>query len=207
MNLFSHELNTTVKLSANRLHSVSDYASCMDIFEIRHRNLMAIIQAIEARGVTKNKDQAQQLGALGASYLSQLKSGKRIGEDTARKVEAATGRVTGWMDQPQWEGGEIQSHSQPLRLDADTLRNTIIGIRRTNKEYSLDDVLNNPAKFVEAYELLVGMIPKPVPDNLSVRGVHADKTPQGAEKDGRSNNVPVRGTVKRKMGSGRAGKA
>jgi hypothetical protein len=75
----------------------------MDIFDIRHRNLLLLIQQLADRGIRKNADVSQALGGLGSSYLSQLKSGKKIGEETARKIEAGIMRASGWMDFPQWE--------------------------------------------------------------------------------------------------------
>jgi phage repressor protein C with HTH and peptisase S24 domain len=102
MAAFSHELNVTVKPLAKRLCLANGYDFSMDINEIRHRNLLFLIDWLVDRKVTKNMDQAQQLGALGASYFSQLKGGKKMGDDTARKIETALGRPHGWMDNPQW---------------------------------------------------------------------------------------------------------
>lgn len=75
----------------------------MDIFAIRHRNLQLLIEQLAARGSRKNMDVAQALGGLGSSYLSQLKAGKKIGDATARKIEAHMLRPSGWMDQAQWD--------------------------------------------------------------------------------------------------------
>lgn len=83
----------------------------MDVFETRGRNLQQLLQQLSARGITKNVDAAQALGGLGASYLSQLKSGKRIGEETARKIERALNKSLGWMDQPQWLIAGIREQS------------------------------------------------------------------------------------------------
>lgn len=187
----------------------------IDIYEIRHRNVRLLVRQME-KDAGKTGERPGGLVMLAAklnkssaqvAHFASDKPTKRLGDQIAREIEDAFGLEYAWMDWPQWEGGEIQSHSQPVRLDPVTLRNTINGIRRRDPKFSLEDILGDPTKFIEGYELLEGMIPKPVPDNLSVRGVHADKTPQGAEKDGRSNNVPVRGTVKRKVGSGRWRKA
>ncbi|MGC1547435.1 MAG: hypothetical protein WA777_02805 [Rhodanobacter sp.] len=75
----------------------------MDIFEIRHRNLLLLLEQLKARGTTKNTDAGQALGGIAASFLSQLKGGKKMGEEVARKVEAARYLPKDWMDHPQWE--------------------------------------------------------------------------------------------------------
>lgn len=90
----------------------------MDVFEIRGRNLQQLLQQLSARGITKNIDAAQALGGLGASYLSQLKSGKRIGEDTARKIERALNKSPGWMDQPQWLLAGVHDHEGVYQASA-----------------------------------------------------------------------------------------
>jgi len=78
----------------------------MDVIEIRHRNLLFLLEQLTGRGITRTKDAAQALGGLGSSYLSQMKGGKTIGEDTARRIEKATYKPHGWMDQPQWSVSE-----------------------------------------------------------------------------------------------------
>lgn len=187
----------------------------IDIYEIRHRNVRLLVRQLE-KEAGKTGDRAGGLAMLAdklgkssaqAAHFASDKPSKRLGDQIAREIEEAFGLEYAWMDWPQWVEGAEPSHSHVVRLEPETLRNVITGLRRRDRKYSLDDVLDDPAKFVEAYDLLVGMVPKPVPDNVSARGVHADKSPQGAEKDGRGNDVSVRGTAKRKVGSGRGGKA
>lgn len=187
----------------------------IDIYEIRHRNVRMLVRQLEKEaGKTGDRPGglamlADKLGKSSSqvAHFASDKPSKRLGDQIAREIEAAFGLEYAWMDWPQWGEGAEPSHSHVVRLEPETLRNVITGLRRRDRKYSLDDVLDDPAKFVEAYDLLVGMVPKPVPDNVSARGVHADKAPQGAEKDGRGNDVPVRGTAKRKVGTGRGGKA
>jgi hypothetical protein len=183
----------------------------IDIYEIRHRNVRLLVIQLE-KDAGKSGERPGGLAMLATklskssaqvAHFASDKPTKRMGDQIAREIEVAFGLEYAWMDWPQWDESAMPSHSQSVRLDPETLKHTIIGIRKRDRNYSLDDMLGDPAKFIEAYELLEGMIPKPVPDNVSARGVHADKTPQGATKDGRSDNVPVRGTAKRKVGSGR----
>ena len=186
----------------------------IDIYEIRHHNVRMLVRQLE-KDAGKTGDRAGGLAMLAAklgkssaqaAHFASDKPTKRLGDQIAREIEEAFGLEYAWMDWPQWEDAAAGRGSHSLRLDPERLRDTIIGIQKVNKAYAIKDVLDDPAAFVYAYELLEGMIPKPVPDNLLTRGVHVDRTPQGAGKDGRSNDVPVRGTVKRKVGTGRTRK-
>src|SRR6185312_2760931 len=74
----------------------------MDVYEIRHRNLLWLMRANKAAGHT-DKDFGQRAGGIGASFLSQLKGGKPMGDDVARDIDSALGKPKGWMDSPRWE--------------------------------------------------------------------------------------------------------
>lgn len=95
-------------------------------------------------------------------------------------------------------GEHPAGHSQSVRLDPEILAATIKGLRlrdkRANRVYSLADIEEDPARFIEAYELFMGMVPKPVPDNA------IPHSPQGAKQNGRSDDMPVSGATGRKMG-------
>lgn len=90
----------------------------MDVIETRHTNLLALIRALELKGITKRKDQAQRLGGLGSSYLSQLIRGKKMGEDVARKIEGEAGQARGWMDQNH---SSLAQDSLPTVVDPPTI--------------------------------------------------------------------------------------
>lgn len=79
----------------------------MDVFEIRHRNLLYLIEQLAARS-PRQKDIAQALGGFSAAHFSQLKAGARMGEQVARKIEQAIGMETGWMDRPQWPQQQVK---------------------------------------------------------------------------------------------------
>ncbi|MGE7136188.1 S24 family peptidase [Luteibacter sp. NPDC031894] len=70
----------------------------MDVFQIRHSNLMALLLKLERAGTRRAVDQAQRLGGMNPSFLSQLKGGKNMGGDVARKIEQAVQKPHGWMD-------------------------------------------------------------------------------------------------------------
>lgn len=131
---FSHELNVTVKPTAKRLRLANGYASRMDIFEIRHRNLLTLLGSMKERGVRLQKDQAQQLG-VAPSFLSQLVSGKKMGEDVARKLEAEARKDHGWMDRQNWDERDHEtatdSQSQPLILDVSMIAETVRALRKS----------------------------------------------------------------------------
>lgn len=90
----------------------------MDISRIRHINLHWLLKELELKGMTRAKDQALALGPMSASFLSQLKGGKKMGDDVARKLEAASGKDHGWMDRPQWDEVTERSMLPVSRSDA-----------------------------------------------------------------------------------------
>lgn len=71
----------------------------MDIHEIRHRNLMRLIDERLERG-HRMKDIAQQFGGMDKSFLSQLKARKKMGDKVARKLEEALDLPAGQLDMP-----------------------------------------------------------------------------------------------------------
>lgn len=90
----------------------------MDIAEIRTRNFKALIAGLEARGITRRRDQGAKLGGfLSASYVSQLLAGKYIGDDVAKKISLAVGSDHGWMDRPQWVEDGITQISAILETE------------------------------------------------------------------------------------------
>lgn len=90
----------------------------MDISRIRHSNLHWLLKELESRGITRAKDQALALGPMSASFLSQLKGGKKMGDEVARKLEAATRKDHGWMDRPQWDELTVSTMQQVSQSDA-----------------------------------------------------------------------------------------
>lgn len=124
MGRFSHALNSAVKLSAKPFPMGGRYAFQMDdIYEIRRKNLSALL-ASPALGGLSQKEQAIALDQS-PSMLSQLKAGKRIGDDVARKIEAAQKKPANWMDNTHRQA------SQPARLEAATMAAAIQLAKRT----------------------------------------------------------------------------
>jgi hypothetical protein len=176
----------------------------MDVTETRHRNLLALLAELGASGVTKLKDQAQKLGALGSSYLSQLKAGKKMGDDTARKIEAALRRPHGWMDQPQWKIDRPSlPHSQSVRLDPEIVRDVARALHEVyrdelGKTYSLID---EPELFAEMYERVAALGDVDSRSNLIWLGSRITTlAQQGAPTDERNKDMHGKGAAQRASG-------
>lgn len=73
----------------------------MDVAAIRLANLKFLVDRLKGPENRRHRDVAVDLD-LSASFLSQLVGGKKMGDDVARKIEAARQLPHGWMDQPQW---------------------------------------------------------------------------------------------------------
>ena len=126
MALFSPELNPTVKLLPKPAKLAAGYDYAMDdIYGIRRRNfgLAATLPAIS--GLVRENERADMLG-VSTSMWSQLKNpAYRIGDDLARKIEAALSLEPGWLDNPQ-EGEFFSSrNSRNVGITPDTLRSVL----------------------------------------------------------------------------------
>lgn len=143
------------------MERANDYPPTVDVIEIRHRNLRALVRTLEDRGVRLRKDQAQALGGLGSSFLSQLLRGKKMGEDVARKIEAAMSRSHGWMDRsPGTEGvaAGVQSIDDMLAWLSDRLCGASPGVRGAVGELLLGFATHPPdrPRLAEALRALLG---------------------------------------------------
>lgn len=178
----------------------------MDVIEIRHRNLLVLLTALEKRGIKLRHAQAQQLGGLGSSYLSQLRGGKTMGEETARKIEVAMGKPYGWLDMPRWEAEDIQwealntalpSESQSMRLDVSMIAETVKALRiheeRHGRHFSMETE-EGAALFVHWYAIRQKLPAVDVLDNLIELVSWRDQAQaQGASENGRAESLPVTG--------------
>ena len=108
----------------------------MEIREIRHRNLMALLEANRKAG-NKDKDFRERTG-IGPAYLSQLKAGKVMGDKVARDIDEQLELGRGWMDTPHWDAPP-----------------TFVG--KGNQQDNLDEV--RAAQLLMA-EVLAGTIPE-----------------------------------------------
>ena len=183
----------------------------MDVIEIRHRNLLVLLTALEKRGIKKTRDQAQQLGALGSSYLSQLKGGKKMGDTTARKIEYGAGKPYGWLDMPRWDNDELQlealdtalpSESQSMRLDVSMIAETVKAVRvheeRHGRKFSMETE-EGAALFVHWYAIRAKLPDVDVLDNLIELVSWRDQAQaQGASGNEREESLPVVGVDGRK---------
>lgn len=108
MAIFSLGLNPIVKLGANQWHLANSYAAHMDVITTRLNNLRALVARAEQRGQSK-KEAALGLD-MSPSFLSQLLGGKKMGDDVARKIEAAATLPHGWMDTPHSDDASNAGH-------------------------------------------------------------------------------------------------
>lgn len=145
---------------------------------------------------------------ISAAYLWQMgkgsgKSARGVSDENAAKIESKLGKPQGWMDADV----PAQSHSQVMRLDADTLAETARTLRErfgdAGKVCAL--IEHEPQLFIRAYELYASRTSDtrtPEMDRALAMKV-ADLTPQGAMQDERGTSVPTKGTTERGMGSRR----
>lgn len=85
----------------------------MDVSEIRRRNLLQLIAEIGRGGLRTQADVARELD-MAPSYLAQLKSGKKMGDTVARKLEITAGKPHGWLDIPQWDADARAASSRAV---------------------------------------------------------------------------------------------
>ena len=148
-----------------------------DIYGIRRANFAELVAGIKARRPgLREQDVASELD-LGASHYSQIKSGKIIGDDVARKIEVALNLEYGWMDQARREEANdplfdelaaaffvreplpnpsTYAPSHSLRIDPDTISAALKLVRLAflNRDEEIDQEVNGEP-LAHAYEFLI----------------------------------------------------
>ncbi|HDS1654966.1 TPA: hypothetical protein QEL76_002926 [Stenotrophomonas maltophilia] len=168
--IFSPELNPLVKRTAQLRCLATSYACRMDAITARHLNLQALVATLKPQLGTQ-KAIAIHLD-MAPSYLNQLLSGKKMGDDVARKIERAAGLSHGWLDQPRSDdgaGAEPAAGSQDLRIDPEIIASAIRLVRLTFANLGIDDFSNEEdgTPLAYAYEYLYHRGEATVtPDNL-----------------------------------------
>lgn len=97
----------------------------------------------------------------------------------------------------------VQGQSQPLRLDAEIVRNVGTALELRYEKAGGYNLAERPEEFVTAYRLWLGMpdaYDSPEVFNLVIR--HADLSPQGASNDRGSEGAPVDGDAGEETGAG-----
>ncbi|AWH29874.1 hypothetical protein C1931_13665 [Stenotrophomonas sp. YAU14A_MKIMI4_1] len=199
--VFSPELNRNVKPSAQLHGLATSYASVMDAITARHLNLQALVATLKPQLGTQ-KAIAIHLD-MAPSYLNQLLSGKKLGDDVARKIERAAGLSHGWLDQLRSEDASVDVGSQDLRIDPEIIASAIRLVRLTFANLGIDDFSNEEdgTPLAYAYEYLYSRGEATVtPDNLiDFSKALAQRL---REKDGESEEgAPSRGDT-RSIGTG-----
>ena len=200
MDKFSHELNLIVKPTAKRLCLANGYPLHMDIFEIRRRNLLALLASMKERGIRLQKDQAQRLG-VAPSFLSQLAAGKKMGEDVARKFEVEARKDHGWMDHPNWsdsaDEAASESQSQSLILDVSMMAETIRALRKSAKLHHrlfTMETEEDVARFLRFYRVRQVLPDLETLDNvIEIEGWRDHAKETGASSDRRETSTSTTG--------------
>jgi hypothetical protein len=167
----------------------------MDVSTTRARNIAMLVEQAggpTAFGKLIDRDQVQ------VSQWTSAAKPKPLGGRLARYIEGKLGHEHGWLDTPQWEAGETapESHSLHMRLDPAMIRQVHKALQRRYARVGGYNIERDPDIFAIAYEILAGMADASVPDNVFDLVIqHADLNGSGARNDGRSEGVPVVGTV------------
>lgn len=149
-----------------------------DIYAIRLKNLNALLASREIADLPQ-KDQALALDQ-GPSMLSQLKAGKRIGDEVARKIEAARKLPAHWMDNVH--GAQA---SQVGRLDPDIVRQAFQLLRDSYADGGKTfDIEAEPDLFATVYERFAKANGKPASAELVRIGQVIEKRQVEVQGDG-----------------------
>lgn len=145
----------------------------MDVVSTRHRNFLALIASISEKQPRLLQREIALALNLDPSYYAQLKAGKKMGDETARKIEAAYKLSHGWLDVPRNVLGVAETTgpygtSQPLRIDPDTIAAALRLVRLSFLNLGLEiDQEENGEPLALAYDYLCDRNEVAVtPDNL-----------------------------------------
>ena len=168
----------------------------LDINGIRQANLQALTDQIRrGRPDLREMDVALALD-LSPSFFSQLKGGKVIGDDVARKIEIARSLPFGWMDNIHPETtqrigedpGSYQSHT--LRIDPETIAAALKLVRLAflQREQEIDQEVNGEP-LAHAYEFLITRKENTVtPENVVAFSLALRRRHQGASDEAQAGN-------------------
>lgn len=186
----------------------------MDIFEIRLANLNALVADMKRRGITKQKDQALAMN-LSPSHLSQHVGGKKMGEDVARKIEAACQLPSGWFDSIQSAARVAESSadygaaSHFMKIDPPTIAAATRLVRLTFRNLDVDfDNEQDGVPLALAYQYLLARQQRVVtPDNLVDFSKKLAEKLRESEDARRSEGAGAVSEGNRGQGEARRGKA
>ena len=134
----------------------------LDIYGIRKANLLALSEGLKLQNASlREKDVALALD-LGPAHFSQMKGDKPMGDDVARKVEAARKLPFGWMDNVHEDTAShvrdtpLDWPSHSLRIDPETISAALKLIRLAflQRDQEIDSEVNGEP-LAYAYEFLL----------------------------------------------------
>jgi hypothetical protein len=186
----------------------------MDIGQIRHANARLLVRRLEAK-TGKTGKRAGGIAMLSrklkkstgqVSHFAGEEPIKEIGNVIARQIEKAFDLEYGWMDWLHDDDDAASQQSRPLRLDPDTLVETVRSLHERLRDGARVCALieSQPQKFIAAFGLYANSTSdKRTPEMERELAMKlADLTPQGANEDERRETVPAQGTTERTVGTG-----
>lgn len=134
----------------------------LDIYAIRKANLLALSEGLKQHSPKLLEQDVALALDLSPSFYSQLKGDKIMGDDVARKIEAARGLPAAWMDNVHDTSGTrlgetvAQYRSHPLRIDAETISAALKLVRLAfrQRDQEIDQEINGEP-LAYAYEFLI----------------------------------------------------
>lgn len=161
--IFSPRLNPTVKLLAQQSDLAGSYDfGMLDIYGIRKANLLALSQGLKQQQPGLREQDVALALDLSPSHFSQIKGDKPIGDDVARKVEAARKLPFGWMDhareftEQHVREARLDWPSHTLRIDPETIAAALKLVRLSflQRDQEIDQEVNGEP-LAYAYEFLL----------------------------------------------------
>lgn len=167
-----------------------------DIFEIRRKNLQAVLKMKVITKLNRELDRAEKLG-MSKSMWSQVRTPTyRMGEEMARGIERVLGLDENWMDNVHGD----RAPSQAVGRDLVKMAHAVAGLITAFRDRGEPFIPENEAELLElTYGWLQGS-----PDNVSrinefatglVRGRHVGQREDGSvvEEAGREARRKVAG--------------
>lgn len=150
---------------------------------------------------------ARRIGVkAAAAYQWESGATKSLKAETAIALAEELGVDVAWLvlgRRPREKAAPL-SQSQPMQLDPAKLAETHKALRERFEKVGGYNIETNPEAFAAAYSIRAGLEDAyDSPDVFRLVIEHADLTPQGAMRDGRSNGMPPEGGAERAMGRGR----
>lgn len=132
MRTLSAQLNSEVKRLTQLLEPAASYHHGMDdIYGIRRTNLNRALEMPALARLPKKQDKAAFLDISSSMYSQLLRPEYKIGDDMARKIEAALRLERNWMDNPP-------ATSQPMGMDGEKMSEALVSVDKAVRKLGLE---------------------------------------------------------------------